>query len=580
MSFDFLTRRDPAVRSFALAVTAVVLAVPAAGQPVAEDRSVGMTGPDAAAAAQAPTTAPLSADTLPAQTTRPLDLLKAAPRVQFARDGVPVAVTPTPAPADSGDETAEPPESAMPLDPRRPSHAGVTADEPPAQPDEPQAQARRRPGFVRGILRSVPLIGPVIVRDKPEARPRRFEEPLSGPSQPASPSDATDLSRDTDAFPVPPAERPVLFPPPPSRAEMEGDDAATTGSASDGSPLGHPKQPAAEGAAPAPAPPLGEDTTSSAAIAPGTPRMAPPMPATGLTTGTRAPLFFEPNDLALPHPAAEENEVLRDEYAAAVVRAREGDHAGAAALLRDYAAAHMLSRLAPRALFLAAIMDPDPARAAHSRDWLERDFPSSPYVTELRARMEAGRVAALVAPAATSGAIPGQSVALPDSGLPTTGTVGPSPVSPGETDAEAVARLERFLASAPVGPQTLRQRLDLCRLYLKMKQPHRAGALLGTLIADARGRAEEPEALDVLAEYDIAAGRMDEAQRRLDALIAGFPAYPAMAKARLNMGLVSEAAGNYRRALAEYRAVAAGWPASAEAALARERIRDVEALVE
>lgn len=576
MSPDFMTCRRSLASPWAMTAAMIALTVSAGAQPSAGAILISPSRTDKTTTQPAPATAAPAALSTPvappAGTTSPLNLLKTAPRVQFERDGDPVTVVATPAPPDAMDATdtsEELPDSAMPLEPRRP-----VAKSAPGQAEDSlePAQPRRRPGIVRGMLRRVPLLGPVLVRDESERPSRRLGDRVPTDREPPDSADSA------GPF-TPPAERPVLFPPPPPRSELADE---TTTSATDEGLVPGLKQPASEDGVPTPVTvstptpgPAVPDNASRASL------VSDQAPVTTASNAATAGVKLDPNDLALPNPSAEENEVLREKYTAAIIRAREGDHAGAAALLREYANSHLLSRLTPRALFLAAIMEPDPARAAESRDRLEKDFPASPYVTELRNRVAAGRVPALAAKPAdgrTDESFRGASPVPAGASAPSPGPA--SPVSTAETDAEAMARLERFLASAPVGPQTLRQRLDLCRLYLKLKQPQRAESLVRSLLSDARGRTEEPEALDLLAEYSIAVGRMDEAKNHLEALIAGFPAYPAMAKVRLNMGLISEASGNYQRALAEYRAVSAGWPQTPEATLARERIRDVESLLE
>jgi tetratricopeptide (TPR) repeat protein len=250
---------------------------------------------------------------------------------------------------------------------------------------------------------------------------------------------------------------------------------------------------------------------------------------------------LESSDLAMPNPAVEENETIRAEFVAAVQAARNGRFSEAAQAFRAYAAAHRSSKLTPRALFLAAVMDTDPVKAAEAKATLESTYPTSPYVAELATR--------------PTGQIPD----VPDS-------------------EEAIAKLEQQLAADPMGPDALSLRRRLGAVYVTRQDYARALATLEPALEVVSGKAEEPEILDLMAEALIATGDNARAMKLLDEIIRRFPAYKDLARVRLNMGLANEALGYYQRAVTEYRIIVKESPTTVAARTAQSRIDDLQKL--
>ena len=294
------------------------------------------------------------------------------------------------------------------------------------------------------------------------------------------------------------------------------------------------------------------------------PRPAPVASAAGAATTTSLPL--EPNDLAFPNPKVEADETLRDEYVKAVKLGRSGDAAGAARALRGYAANHSLSGLAPRAWFLAAVLDPDEGRSAEAAASLESRHPGNKYIPALKRRMEEHRAATAAATGAGPAPEPGASgepVNLDDRPA---AAAPPPPREPGgraESSGPAPA-LAPALAAAR--DQMRDDRFDLAVETLRAALPAVAGS---------------PDEVDILALIsDAALGNRDVelASRTLDDLTRKHPEQASAPRVLLNRGLVSEERGEYARARSQYGKLIDTAPDSPEAAIARERIADLRAL--
>lgn len=529
-----------------------------------------------------------SADSSPpvtsSETSGPLAILKQVKRVQFGEDGKvvePVQAEPADSPPLS--VSGEPPVSAAPPSSAVPSYAGpalVEADAPLAK-DAPrpsrvrETQETPRAGLIRGIIGKVPLIGPRLTGGPKEKEPPPFRKP-DFPSPPSPPDD------DEDAVP------PVLYPPPAETAETSpglmvspgapilkrpelAREPGIAGAPDRGTPhlgpsglqslpdanrggiLIQPAQvpqnagsgiapvvtPANAGAVPVvqpePSSPATTETSGFQGIMPiQAPPTVPPVHRSVATTPTLAA-----NDLAMPNPAAEPNEINRADYASALGEAREGRFALAAKMFRDYAGTHPSSRLAPRALFLSALVEPNPALAAESVALLNRFYPRSDYLTELGMR-----------------------------GISVQGGT--------EDPVQKVGRLERELATTIDVDTVSRLRSQLGAAYLELKDYQRALEVLRA-IPDASAK---PDVLDQLAECHMALGDHRSAALVIEELLRNHPLYPGRAKLRLSLGLIQEDAGLYQRAMAEYRLLLEEAPNAPEAGTARERMNQLKQLTQ
>ncbi len=533
----------------------------------------------------------------PAETTAtsPLDILKQAPRYRIGQEGrlvpapgsepaaPPPVSSPTPAgptvgfgtpvpartPAATDGDTKSPAvESAPGTEPDRPALLD-NDDTPPRDTPPPRARRRtaepeetRRPGLVRGLIGKIPLvdkvpvIGPAITGKR--ERPKRIHEDVIAAETPDT--------RDTRETPDPSATPPVLLPPPgegqTTPAPTVADDAPPpppppvldTPPAATPQPSPNPVSSTPEPAAsPSPTPIVITPRDLSGAAATPTPgaasvtAAAPPAglaspaaaPGAADAATTAAPPSLEPNDLALPNPAVEPSEPIRGEFTAAIEKGRTGDLAGAAEALRAYGVNHSTSGLAPRALFLSLVFEPDPARALDSYRTLREQFPTSPYIDEVTRRR------------------------LPVASIPEF------------TEADA-RRLEGELAQAGDTAARLDLRRRLAAAYVALKQYDKARPVLDAALPEAAGKPQEPQLLDLRSEVQIATHDIAGAMKTLTDLLQRFPAYHGRPKVRMNMGLVSEAAGQYPSALANYRYLIEEAPDSAEARFARERIAELE----
>lgn len=561
-------------------------------------------------------------------TTSALDILRNRPRrVQFDDSGQMRATPPPGQPAATMDFPAEPGNPMPQAQPAGP--VGTPGTLPDWVETEDGPERGERPGFVRGVIRSIPLLGPRIAgRNEDDEDDERRPAPCSLRSEQPEDNQGTP----PDLFPPPPrggiatdeegttapystaqdgpvripstarsyvpranedeaagtrpgfmidsgepapmritppiAPRPSFVDEVPAPAENESAKISEPETRSDDQ-LPREDVPARSDAAPrsdalpvlaGTAADAAKTTLTETAIRPETSDIAATATVTADTPDTTAPPTAAASAapeiiedrLALPQPEHEPDSLSRDEFTAAIYLARAGKTEIAANQFREFAASHPGSPLAARALYLAATIDTNAMRAADSADLLKRNHGSSPWAARLGDR-------AAAAP------------------TPPPPSAGSAEMSPAQLQDE-IRRIERMLASAPVGPQTLRQRLDLARLYLRADMPGRALDMLKSATADAAGKPEEPEVIDMTAEAQIASGNPDAAIEGLNRIISSFPTYPDLLKVRLNMGLVSEATGNYERAMAEYRAILATGADTTEGSIAATRLGDLQRL--
>jgi TolA-binding protein len=123
-------------------------------------------------------------------------------------------------------------------------------------------------------------------------------------------------------------------------------------------------------------------------------------------------------------------------------------------------------------------------------------------------------------------------------------------------------------------------RLRLGQAYLSLEEYERALEIMRPAADMAQGRHEEPDILILISECYIATRRNPQAVTLLADVLQRFPAAPQRPRALYDYGLVNEATGNFARARAMYSELRQSWPASAEAAQAIQRLKDMERLAE
>lgn len=572
-------------------------------------------------------------DVIWAESSSPLSILKQARTVQIPESGVagravpqpeprpvaptPVAVRPTPSDADAMATRATPASSSQkvpeyeqdrlsvgeqPAGTTAPAPDNSVSETPAAAASEPAVRATpRKPGLVKRVIRAVPFIGPrVMPPSERPPRPTPADESTDGDAAQQS-ADRQMLMRDIETLAA--GSAPQLYAPPGEESTQTTGTAATPATRT-APPIDQravqtpaktpasaaptisvrPKAPARTVTPPprltpvrvevgvplAAAAPLSPaaDTPERAIRTPGVTPVATPTPATEqmdptpvanvqtpiaqpAATATPAPSLaevttspsLESTDLAMPNPSAEENEVIRQEFIGAVNAGRAGQYADASRKFRDYAANHPSSQLAPRALFLSAVMATSFADSALAAGELRKLYKSSPYVRELD-RRGVGKEA-----------------------------------SPQDLY-QMTAAYEQELAADASGGKSLAKRIRLATLYVRQADYVRALQTLEPAADAARGRAEEPEILDLISECRMGQGMNPEAMVMMDELLRRFPTYRGRPRIRLNLGLVNEAEGNYQRAVAEYKALLTESPASAEAQMAKQRVEDLMQLSE
>jgi len=239
-------------------------------------------------------------------------------------------------------------------------------------------------------------------------------------------------------------------------------------------------------------------------------------------------------DFVAPPPELEPNDTARNEYLQALTLARLGRAAEAAAALRAFAQHYPASRLASRALFLAALVDTQPDAVAQDVALLRQFFPRSEYITELELR----------------------GVIAPGGGVAAAST--PPPASDARLDAfRAVAKLRE------AAEQDYRDRNYAAAVAKLENSPL-------TL--------QSPDLLDLMAQSLVALGDTVRAATIIEKVLAEFPNYEGRKNLLLTYGLVLEDAGKYERAIAEYRKLIEEAPDSVEAQTARVRIRQLDQL--
>lgn len=441
----------------------------------------------------------------------------------------------------------------------------------------PPTQPTKKPGIVRGVIGAIPFIGPKLAgtNKKPTVAPVMTPDSQEHGNE------------------MPPGPPPVLYPPPPDPNDPVTTPTHFVPPATGGMMIGGRVPPPAEGTEPdvpsgrrievkvgSPEPaqghgimidqgatisvkpesthapevsgdekptpkPASEEPAAKAPEVEATPTPEPTPVPTPIAEARQSSPSLESTDLAMPNPKVEENEVIRGEFESAVREGRAGSFSLAARHFREYGDNHPSSGLAPRALFLAAIMESDPAKADEAAQALKKTHPDSKYVDELAQRKPADETA-------------------PSGNL--------------LVDAQTI---EQKLESAPDDKSVqIALRKKLASIYLKLDQPDRALEVLKTANGIAEGTPEEGEVLALTAEAEIAGKDISGASDTLNDLVQRFPEIARRPRVRLSMGLVNEEAGYYQRAAANYSALIQESPSSPEAKTAAARLKDMNRLSE
>ncbi len=486
-------------------------------------------------------------------TTDPRSLLRALPRVQIG--GPPPVAPATPVRSGNAVQVPSASEEVAPA-------ATPRVDDSPAIETGADPGARR--GERSGILRRLPLVGRLVPEPK---SPAEREAPEPTPTPPVLLPPPGPGERPASAPPVAEGENSPAGPNRISRAEASpsGDPNASASPPSSPSlpnfyaarnseqhkvgsepfasptPAGVPRQPAFEGGEVGPS--LEASLRAASPESSGNVRGAAPSPIVShlnqVAAPTSTPRLTFPRltsaDFVAPPPEVEPNDTARIEYLNALAAAREGRHTEAAAAFRGFAQRYPSSRLAPRALFLAALVEQDPQEVAKNVALLRQFFPRSDYLTELELR-------GVISPGSPS------SLSQPVSAQPT-----PEAVSPlrqiNELSEEVAAdyRYRNFAAG-------------LAKLEASPLTP------------------QSPELLDLQSQGLIALGDHVRAVAVIEKIFTDFPNYEGRAKLRLSYGLLLEDSGKYERAIAEYRRLIEEAPDSVEAHTARVRIQQLNEL--
>ncbi|MGC8741356.1 MAG: tetratricopeptide repeat protein [Candidatus Sumerlaeaceae bacterium] len=489
-------------------------------------------------------------------TTDPVSLLRQVPRVQFPLD----RATPVP-PATRSLEAL--PDGATPWPESSTSSespkSGVTPTESPSPGEASEAPT---PAPRRSLISKLPLIGRLL----PESRSRlteqhELEQPTPTPPvilPPPSPEDGTLASQitptpahrqsptpeipknsdlgaaggvsRTDA--LPPAKRGILISP-------ESAKSFTTPAA----PSWRPPLSQATPPLVMPTVPLPAQTFSSSA----TPQLSPtPVSAVPQATIAASPSAFRVTfprltsaDFVPPSSELEPNENARNEYLAALTAGREGKSAEAGRAFRAFAQRYPTSRLAARALFMAALLDTDPSAVAEDISLLRKFFPRSDYLTELELR----------------------------------GVIAPGDAQPQPTESPATSNSVGFLNTADLQQAIKRLREDAERDFRDRNYAAAIAKLENSPLTQ-----NAPELLELLVHSLIALGDNVRAVSTIEKVLAQFPTYEGCKNLRLTYGLLLEDAGKYERAIAEYRKLIEEAPDSVEAQTAHVRIRQLDQL--
>lgn len=486
-----------------------------------------------------------------AQTTDPVTLLRQVPRVQFPVEPNSVAPEATRAMPRQIPEESKAPEVASLSDDAQQAKSVEVA--PP--PDAPAPQTATPPRG-RSLLSRIPLVGRLIPSSSSEST-RKIEESAPSPTPPVllppptenEPADVISAgAQESVSSPTPRANFYTNSTPssqqplPPSlsalsRTPLFSRDRIASPALSSVPAAGTRRAPQPDQIPSAE--PSGMARESATLAAPPMPRasasqpQAQPSPSLHITYPrlTNA-------DFVAPSPEIETNDAARNEYLLALTAAREGKTVEAAAAFRSFAQRYPTSRLAPRALFMAALLDTDPAALAQDVALLRKFFPRSDYLTELELR----------------GVISSSSAQESPSAVPPSSSMTPTPQ---QDPRVAVVQL----------------REEAERDYRDKNYPAAIAKLENSPLT-----AQDPSLLELLAQCQIAMGDNVGAATTIEKILASFPFYERRKNVRLTYGLLLEDAGKYERAVAEYRKLIEEAPESVEAQTARTRIAQIDQL--
>lgn len=499
---------------------------------------------------------------LRAQTTDPVTLLRQVPRVQFPANPSSVISAPQKpraetTPSEPSFSTGNPQGSASSStadDAADPS--GNASAQPTTRPVRPAETASRS----RSLLSRIPLVGRLVPDSRPSVSPSESEPTptppvllpppgetdstpaISSPSVPSSSGSPNFYSQPPVSM-TPPAGGQPLAPQSPALAPAPPKTISPPSLPSDESSQQNAQQLGAHQLTEsAPTPPRRDSVAEQGSSISESSMMPSPIGGSPASlSSTPAVKVTYPRltsaDFVVPTAELEPNEAARNEYLVALTAAREGKAAEAASAFRAFAQRYATSRLAPRALFMAALLDTEPQALAEDVALLRKFFPRSDYLTELELR-------GVIAPAAT--------LAQPSQRQPVATSVPPTP-DPRTTATQLREEVER-----------------------DYRDRNYAAAI--AKLESSPLTSQEPSLLEILAQCQVAMGDNVAAVATIEKILANFPAYERRKNVRLTYGLLLEDAGKYERAIAEYRKLIEEVSDSVEAQTARTRIQQLDQL--
>ncbi|MCD6385731.1 tetratricopeptide repeat protein [Candidatus Sumerlaeota bacterium] len=233
-----------------------------------------------------------------------------------------------------------------------------------------------------------------------------------------------------------------------------------------------------------------------------------------------------------------EKTLIEQRLASALALVKKGEIEKGRSALKDLITSFPNSDQAPYAMYLIALLDPNPEAMIENLSTLIRKYPHSYWAQQ--ASLKLGELF----------------------------------YAKGKY-AQALKQFLHYARNNPEGTYAIQSRINIALCLMRQGKYDKGVVLLKTMLLHSNDAKQSPEVYDALSECFIETDRFKEAQKILQFIMRKFPEYSQMPRIYMNYGLVAEMLNDTSTAIKMYEKVIDSYPESSQCELAIQRLKDL-----
>lgn len=233
-----------------------------------------------------------------------------------------------------------------------------------------------------------------------------------------------------------------------------------------------------------------------------------------------------------------EKVLIEERLSSALALLRKGEVEKARSALNEFVSNFPDSDQAPYAMFLSALLDPNPETMTETLSVLIKKYPNSKWAQQSALKL------------------------------------GELFYAKGKYDL-ALQHFLNYARNNPEGTYAIQSRINIARCLMRQGKYDKAVVLLKTMLLHSTEAKQTPEVYDALSECFIETNRFTEAEKILKLIMAKFPNYSQMPRIYMNYGLVAEMLNDTDTAIEIYKRLVEVYPESSQRELALQRLKDL-----